>query len=287
MLAYLRALCRDGLEAMRRDAQVALAGLGAASPFRANMLQVEGLSHLLEGDADRADAFFARAVDEATRFEVQPFVPLLLADRGIAAIEQRRLGGGRRVRRPGPGDRCEGGRSTTTGRAPSCMRGRPESPPNGATRRRRRRSSREPLGSGRCSPTRSPSCRPGRCWRWRGPTSRSPTAAARGPCSGRPTTSSGSGPRSATCREQADELRRQVDAIQRPGVGGFVAHRRRAPAPAAAAHPPHVPGDRRAALRLPDTRSRPRRSRSTASSASRRAARRSTASHELGLLDQR
>ena len=37
--------------------------------FAANMIQVEGLSHLLEGDADRADAFFARAVDEATRLQ--------------------------------------------------------------------------------------------------------------------------------------------------------------------------------------------------------------------------
>ena len=67
MLAYLRAnLCRNGPEAMRRDAQVAWHGLSPASPFRCNMIQVEGLSHLLEGDADRADAFFARAVDEAT-----------------------------------------------------------------------------------------------------------------------------------------------------------------------------------------------------------------------------
>ncbi len=83
MVAYLRAnLCRDGLEAMRRDAQVASHGLSPASPFRANMIQVEGLSHLLEGDADRADGFFARAVDEATRFNVRPFVALVLADRG-------------------------------------------------------------------------------------------------------------------------------------------------------------------------------------------------------------
>ena len=52
----------------------------------------------------------------------------------------------------------------------------------------------------------------------------------------------------------ADELRRRVDAIQRPGVGGVVADRRRAPPPAAAAHPPDVPRDRRAAVRLPTHR---------------------------------
>ena len=89
MLAFLQAnLCRNGPEGMRRDAQTALHGLSPASPFRSNMIQVEGLSHLLEGDADRADVFFARAVDEATRFNVRPIVALMLADRGCAAIER-------------------------------------------------------------------------------------------------------------------------------------------------------------------------------------------------------
>ena len=89
MLGYMRAnLCRNGLAAMRRDAQVALHGLSPASPFRCNMIQVEGLSHLLEGDADRADAFFARAVDEAARLRMRPFAALLLTDRASAAIER-------------------------------------------------------------------------------------------------------------------------------------------------------------------------------------------------------
>ena len=54
----------------RCDATPRSPGMDSARPvrFAANMIQVEGLSHLLEGDADRADAFFARAVDEATRF---------------------------------------------------------------------------------------------------------------------------------------------------------------------------------------------------------------------------
>jgi LuxR family transcriptional regulator, maltose regulon positive regulatory protein len=88
-VAYLRALlCRNGLEAMRRDAQIAWDGLSPDSPYRATMLHAEGLSHLLEGEADRADAIFARAVDAAIRTGVQPFVPVLLAERGIAAIER-------------------------------------------------------------------------------------------------------------------------------------------------------------------------------------------------------
>ena len=89
MLAFLRAnLCRDGLAAMRRDAQEASHGLSPVSSFRANMIQAEGLSHLLEGDADRADRLFARAVDVATRDGVRPTVALVLADRGTAALER-------------------------------------------------------------------------------------------------------------------------------------------------------------------------------------------------------
>ena len=89
MLAFLRAnLCRDGVKAMRRDAQRAQRGLGSDSAYRYNMIQVEGLSHLLEGDVDRADGFFARAVDEATRVNVPPVLALVLADRGCAAIER-------------------------------------------------------------------------------------------------------------------------------------------------------------------------------------------------------
>jgi LuxR family transcriptional regulator, maltose regulon positive regulatory protein len=87
-VAYLRALlCRDGVEQMRRDAQIAWDGLSAGSPYRATMLHAEGLSYLLEGDPDRADAIFSHAVDVATRAGVLPFVPVLLAARGLVAIE--------------------------------------------------------------------------------------------------------------------------------------------------------------------------------------------------------
>jgi LuxR family transcriptional regulator, maltose regulon positive regulatory protein len=88
-VAYLRALlCRDGVAAMRSDCLVALAGFGPASPYRATMLQTEGVSYLLEGDLERADALLARAVDTATAAGVVPFVPVLLAERGIIALER-------------------------------------------------------------------------------------------------------------------------------------------------------------------------------------------------------
>ncbi|MGH9260130.1 MAG: hypothetical protein ACRD08_09600, partial [Acidimicrobiales bacterium] len=88
-VSYLRAiLCRNGVEDMRRDAQVALNGLSPASPYRAAMLHAEGVSYLLDGDPDRAQAIFARAVDAATSAGVLPFVPVLLAERGIVALER-------------------------------------------------------------------------------------------------------------------------------------------------------------------------------------------------------
>ena len=88
-LAYLRALlCRDGVKQMRRDAQLAWDGLAPESPYRATMLHVEALSHLLDGDLDRADACLARAVDAASRVGNLPSVSILLAERGIVAIER-------------------------------------------------------------------------------------------------------------------------------------------------------------------------------------------------------
>ncbi len=128
-VAYIRALlCRDGLEEMRRDAQIAWQGLSPASPYRATMLHVEGLSHLLEGDPDAADAFFAHAVDAATRAGV-PAVRPRPARRPRHRGDRARTTGRRPVRSPSrPWRSCRAVSSTTTGRAPSCMRGRPGSP---------------------------------------------------------------------------------------------------------------------------------------------------------------
>jgi LuxR family transcriptional regulator, maltose regulon positive regulatory protein len=89
-LAYLRALlCRDGLDEMRRDAQTALRGLSPTSPYRPAMLHADGVAHLLEADLDQADLFFSRAVGEATSAAVVPYIPVLLAERGIVAVERR------------------------------------------------------------------------------------------------------------------------------------------------------------------------------------------------------
>ncbi len=86
-LAYLRALlCRDGLDVMRHDAVEALAGLAPASPYRPAMLHAQGAALLLQGDADAADAWFVRAVNEANAAALSPFVPVALAERGLVAV---------------------------------------------------------------------------------------------------------------------------------------------------------------------------------------------------------
>jgi LuxR family transcriptional regulator, maltose regulon positive regulatory protein len=88
-LAYLRALlCRRGVVQMRRDAQLAMTGLHPASPYRATMLHTEGVSHLLDGDLDRADPLLAHAFDVATSADAVPFLPVVLAERGIVAISR-------------------------------------------------------------------------------------------------------------------------------------------------------------------------------------------------------
>ncbi len=62
LLAYLRALlCRAGIAEMRRDSQIGFDGMSFASPYRATMLNTEGLSHLLEGDDEQGDAVLVAA----------------------------------------------------------------------------------------------------------------------------------------------------------------------------------------------------------------------------------
>jgi LuxR family transcriptional regulator, maltose regulon positive regulatory protein len=87
-LAYLRAnMCRDGLGAARRDAQIAWQGLSPASPYRATMLYTEGISYLLEGDPARAAPTLARALDFATNAGSWPLVGLILAEQCCVAAE--------------------------------------------------------------------------------------------------------------------------------------------------------------------------------------------------------
>ena len=88
-LAYLRAnLARDGIPAMRQDAHAAREGLRPASPFRSTMVHVEGVSHLLEGDFESADALLSRAYDLAAGLGNLPLVSLILAERCVVGTER-------------------------------------------------------------------------------------------------------------------------------------------------------------------------------------------------------
>jgi LuxR family maltose regulon positive regulatory protein len=88
-MAYLRAnLCRDGSVTMRRDSAAAFEGLSPASPYRATMLHTQGLSYLLEGDLENADAFFAHAYDLAVSYDTPPLAALVLAEQCLVAIER-------------------------------------------------------------------------------------------------------------------------------------------------------------------------------------------------------
>ncbi len=90
-LAYLRAiLSRDGVDEMRRDAQIAWEGLSPASPYRATMLHTEGISYLVQGDHDRADPILAHAFDVATGANALPLAALILAERCIVAARRDR-----------------------------------------------------------------------------------------------------------------------------------------------------------------------------------------------------
>ncbi len=89
LLFFMRAVqCRRGLAQMRRDARAALEGLSAASPHRWGMLHTEGISHLLEGDPVTADPILAHATDVASASGAAPAVALILAERGISALER-------------------------------------------------------------------------------------------------------------------------------------------------------------------------------------------------------
>ena len=164
-----------------------------ASPYRPAMLQAEGLAHLLEGDLERPTSFFDRAVDEATSAGAVPFVPVAPGRAGPRRRSSATTGTGPR---PSPTRRWRSwatADSTTTGRVRSSTPGRPHVARTGATSAQARRLVRAPPACGRCSPMPSRSCRCRRCWSWHAPTSRSPTRAGPAPCSGRSTTSAGSG----------------------------------------------------------------------------------------------
>jgi LuxR family maltose regulon positive regulatory protein len=86
-LAYLRAnLARHGPSGMRRDADTAMAGLSAVSPYRSTMVYTIGVSHLLAGDLQRAESVLVEALDLALGDGVTPLAALIGAERHLVAL---------------------------------------------------------------------------------------------------------------------------------------------------------------------------------------------------------
>ena len=89
-LALLQAaLCRDGVERMRADAQFARERIDPGDSARGPALHLEGASYLLTGESDRADVLLARAVEVATEDREMNAVSYALAQRSLVAIERR------------------------------------------------------------------------------------------------------------------------------------------------------------------------------------------------------
>ena len=166
-LAYLRAiLCRNGIDEMRRDAQLAWDGLSPASPYRATMLYTEGISYLLQGDPTGLTRSWP--VRSTTRPAPAP-CPWPPSSWPSSATWPPSAATGPRSRRSrsARSRSWRPGVSTTTGPAPSSTPGRPGPRCTAGTSPRPGTTSGAPPGCGRCSPTRCRSCRSRHCSRWR------------------------------------------------------------------------------------------------------------------------
>jgi LuxR family maltose regulon positive regulatory protein len=89
-LALLGALlCRNGLDRMRADTQVALAELSPGSQWRPTAQLLEGIGYLLAGETDRADPILAHAAEVATEAGALPAAAVALAERSLVAMDQQ------------------------------------------------------------------------------------------------------------------------------------------------------------------------------------------------------
>ena len=86
-LALLRSvLCRDGVEQMRADAELAATTMAPGSFLRTASLTYLANAHLMAGDLDRADVLFEDAVAEGRAGGVMLGPCLALAERSLLAI---------------------------------------------------------------------------------------------------------------------------------------------------------------------------------------------------------
>jgi LuxR family transcriptional regulator, maltose regulon positive regulatory protein len=88
-LAMLRALqCRDGVDSMRVDAELAVGTMASGSGWRPTALLLLGMSLLFEGRIDEADGIFADAAEEGERVGAPNASVAVVSERALIAIER-------------------------------------------------------------------------------------------------------------------------------------------------------------------------------------------------------
>jgi LuxR family maltose regulon positive regulatory protein len=91
-LALVRAKrCQGTLAQMQADATLSLEGIALTSPLQPTALLTVGFSHLLAGDDETADGYFARAVEAAAASSVNDAGCVALAERALLALGRSRF----------------------------------------------------------------------------------------------------------------------------------------------------------------------------------------------------
>jgi LuxR family maltose regulon positive regulatory protein len=86
-LALIRALlCRDGVEQMQADAELAATTLAPGSFWRITSMMYQAAAHLMAGDLDRADVLFEAVVAEGQGSRIMFGPCIALAERSLLAI---------------------------------------------------------------------------------------------------------------------------------------------------------------------------------------------------------
>ncbi|HEV7640542.1 MAG TPA: AAA family ATPase [Gaiellaceae bacterium] len=81
-------MCRDGVERMQEDAQIALGTLASGSTWRSYALLGLGVSHVLAGDAEGADPILAEVFELAAATSTIDIASIALAQRSLLAANR-------------------------------------------------------------------------------------------------------------------------------------------------------------------------------------------------------
>lgn len=89
-------LCRHGVEQMREDADLAIEGLSASSPWRAAAVLFAGVGALFDGDAERAEPLLVEATETAAATGAGFAGAIAHAELALLALQRNDLAGAER-----------------------------------------------------------------------------------------------------------------------------------------------------------------------------------------------